>query len=356
LDRKHPSRFTPELRYPCDGPTVTSASLHPERSFCVAGLVFLDVVMVGLEHAPRPGEEQWVPECQMMPGGVAIQAVALARFGVSTTLVAQIGKDPAGGIVAEMLACEDVDTSYATPIERQSVTTSLAFDGDRAMTTFGAERVPPLSTLTVAPAGLICDMRTVEANRHTLRAWRQLPENVTDGSTLPKHEAPTWVLADVGWDPTGKWDPGDLSGLDLVDVFTPNAQEAMEYTRTESVEAAAHEIAKHVSTVVITLGAEGIFAISNGQEHRLPALSVPVVDPTGAGDSFAAGVSLGYSHRLPMKQSLSLGMLAGAFAVGQPGGSAFAPTLRELTAWSKTVDIPSELDLEFLDNLEDTKG
>ncbi|MGO1435251.1 MAG: carbohydrate kinase family protein [Canibacter sp.] len=331
------SQFTPDIRFPCDGPTITSAAVHPENSICVAGLVFLDVVMVGLQHAPRPGEEQWVPECQMMPGGVAIQAVSLARLGAPTTLVAQLGQDPAGGIVAEMLTCEDVDTTYATFSARQAVTTSLAFNGDRAMTTYGEEYVPPLSSVATPPAGLVCDMRTVKSNRDTLAAWRS-------GS------APTWVLADVGFDPVGVWNPEDISDLDMVDVFTPNAVEAMRYTRTQSIEDAARELSKNVMLVIITRGEDGIYARLRDEVIEMPAITeAPVVDPTGAGDSFAAGLCWSMLNGLPVRQGLALGTLAAAFSIGQPGGSAFSPTLQELIEWSHTVEIPPEINLEFLE-------
>ena len=327
-----PTRSSPHDGAP---PAITSAL--PERAVCVAGLVFLDVVMVGLTQGPRPGEEQWASDCQMMPGGVAIQAVALARLGVPTTLIAPLGNDPAGKIVREMLARENIDTSHATASARQAVTASLAFDGDRAMTTFSEEDVPPLTHLPTAPAGVICDMRTVQRNCEQLTRWR----TVTDAT-------PTWVLADVGWDPTGEWNRSALEGLDCVDVFTPNATEAMRYTRTDRVEDAARILAEQVPTVVITCGESGVYALSHGVEYRIPAFDVPVLDTTGAGDSFAAGLSWGYLHQLDTRSALTLGSLAGAFAVGQPGGSAFAPSLDHLRAWSRTIEVPEGVSVDFL--------
>ena len=71
------------------------------RPVCVAGPVFLDVVMSGLSHAPRPGEEQWVTGCAVAPGGSANQAVALARLGLPVTLCCDLGEDRAGDGVAQ---------------------------------------------------------------------------------------------------------------------------------------------------------------------------------------------------------------------------------------------------------------
>ena len=118
---------------------------------CVAGPVFLDVVMGGLQHAPRPGEEQWVSDCAVMPGGAANQAVALARLGAPTSLVTHLGEDDAGRLVQTMLERDGIDLSGAVRLPRQSVTTSLAFGGDRAMTTFGTDATPPLADLAAVP-------------------------------------------------------------------------------------------------------------------------------------------------------------------------------------------------------------
>src|SRR5699024_8197406 len=49
---------------------------------------------------------------------------------------------------------------------------------------------------------------------------------------LARHGA--LVFADIGYDETGRWDPADLAPLAHCHAFTPNAVEAMGYTRTDS--------------------------------------------------------------------------------------------------------------------------
>ena len=54
----------------------------------VATPAFLDLTFVGLEALPAPGEERFAGGLMRSPGGGAITAVAAARLGLQTALVA----------------------------------------------------------------------------------------------------------------------------------------------------------------------------------------------------------------------------------------------------------------------------
>ena len=60
---------------------------------------FLDLTFVGLEALPGPGEERYAGDLLRSPGGGAITAVAAARLGLRTALVAPLGTDLAGDFV-----------------------------------------------------------------------------------------------------------------------------------------------------------------------------------------------------------------------------------------------------------------
>lgn len=322
-----------------------AAKVPSDMRIYIAGPVFLDVVMSGLAHAPVPGEEQWVPHCDLMPGGSANQAVACARLGLPASLIAFLGMDGAGGLVRSRLLDEGVSLAFSTDIPRQSVTTSLFFDGDRAMTTFGTDAVPGLAGLE-APAALLADLRALADNRGAVRSWRAGGRGGTG--------VPTWVLADAGWDDSQRWDPMDLEALDAADVFAPNDVEARRYTRRDDAQSAARALAELVPGVVVTCGPRGVTAILDGQEIRLPAMPARVVDTTGAGDTFSAGLAWAHAHGLGPRAALSAASLAAACTVESPGGSASAPTAERLAQWTnlRRDDIPKEYDIQFLDLIE----
>ena len=74
----------------------------------VATPAFLDLTFVGLESLPAPGEERFAGELLRSPGGGAITAVAAARLGLQTALVAPLGNDLGGEYVRRELESEGV--------------------------------------------------------------------------------------------------------------------------------------------------------------------------------------------------------------------------------------------------------
>ncbi len=320
---------------------ITPGAEHP---VVAVGPVFLDVIMTGLTHAPRPGEEQWVSDCALMPGGAANQGVALARLGLPTALLCHLGLDAAGLLVRSMLTRERIDLGWAVDVERQNVTVSLAFDGDRAMTTVGRDDAPTLAALAQAgtvPAAVVTDQRTVTANTAVLTAWRS------------GHAHPC-VVSDVGWDPTGAWNPTDLDRLDLVDVFVPNEAEATRYTRTTTAEEAARALAGRVPLAVVTRGGDGVVACTGDEIVTLPAAPVRPVDTTGAGDSFTAGLVWALAQGLGLRAALSAGSVTASCTLTRPGGSANTPTPTEVAAHARSLDLAQVYDLSFLDLIDHT--
>src|SRR3954471_20191099 len=80
----------------------------------VATPAFIDVTYVGLEALPGPGEERFARDLLVSPGGGAITAIGAARLGLATALVARVGSDGPGALVARELERMGV----ALPAER----------------------------------------------------------------------------------------------------------------------------------------------------------------------------------------------------------------------------------------------
>jgi 2-dehydro-3-deoxygluconokinase len=89
---------------------------------------------------------------------------------------------------------------------------------------------------------------------------------------------------------------------------------------------------------VIKLGAEGAFALLDGQGYRQPAVPVTVHDSVGAGDAFAAGYLAELLAGEPPEQRLRTAVVLGAFAVATTGD------------WE---GLPRRSELELLDHHDD---
>lgn len=78
--------------------------------------------------------------------------------------------------------------------------------------------------------------------------------------------------------------------------------------------------ARHgVGIVAVTLGQDGALMAGSEGVLRLPAVEVPVISATGAGDSFLAGMIHALAQGRPEAEAFRLGMAAGAAAVLTPG-------------------------------------
>lgn len=67
--------------------------------------------------------------------------------------------------------------------------------------------------------------------------------------------------------------------------------------------------------LVVKDGARAATAFVGPDAHSVPALTVRVVEPVGAGDAFAAGFLSGLLRQLPVERSLRLGHLTAASAL-----------------------------------------
>ncbi|MEU4195972.1 carbohydrate kinase family protein [Kribbella sp. NPDC026611] len=295
----------------------------PALDVVVSGLVFEDLVL-GLPSAPRPGTEVWATDSHESPGGIANFAVALARLGLRTGMAAVFGADDLGDRVWRRLADDEgIDLTLSRRLAgwQTPLTVALAYDNDRALVTRGTSPLLSADELITTPPVA----RAVAAH---IGPW--------PNEWLAKAKAAgSVVFADVGWDPSEQWDPEVLNQLEHCDVFLPNAEEAMRYTRSGTPQQALRKLADQVPLVVVSNGAEGALALdaSTGEEVAVPAYPVPAADTTGAGDVFAAGFIAATLWELPLEQRVRFAALTAALSVTRLGGADAAPRWADLAAW-----------------------
>ena len=122
--------------------------------------------------------------------------------------------------------------------------------------------------------------------------------------------------------------------LALVDVFMPNAREAMLITGLSTVQGAVEQLAAWIDPIIVKDGANGVWIGHDGDVIHVRAIDAgPVIDTTGAGDCFNAGFLYGWVvERAPLSQAAVYGNICGGLSVTQVGG-ATAPTRAELLGW-----------------------
>ncbi|ARF61660.1 sugar kinase [Streptomyces violaceoruber] len=335
----------------------------PACDVFLTGTVFLDIIFTGLDSAPVRGTESWARGMGSSPGGVANMATALARLGLHTSLAAAFGDDHYGEYCWDALEQGegiDLSMSRTVPGWHSPVTVSMAYEGERTMVSHGHEAPPPTGTAGPAP---VTAPAPDPVFPHCPPRARAAVASLAPGRPEPWVAAAALggalIFADVGWDETGRWDLDALPDLAHCEAFLPNAEEAMRYTRTDCPRAAAHALAERVPLAVVTLGAEGAYAVDGrtGAAAEVPAIEVEALDPTGAGDVFVAGFVTGTLADWPLADRLAFAGLTAALSVQEFGGSLSAPGWAEIAAWwqlVRTCDRQAPAALEryaFLDDL-----
>ena len=109
-----------------------------------------------------------------------------------------------------------------------------------------------------------------------------------------------------------------LSSIEGAEVFIGNDYE-IELMSQITGESKA-ELLEKAKYVITTLGENGCQIATGHDVVNVPAPNViKVADPTGAGDSFRAGLLLGLSNGLGMETSVKLGSIAAVFCIEQYG-------------------------------------
>jgi adenosine kinase len=79
-------------------------------------------------------------------------------------------------------------------------------------------------------------------------------------------------------------------------------------------------LAREVKALVCTLGAKGSVILSAGERHEIPSVPAQaVVDPTGCGDAYRAGLLYGIAHGWDWPSTGRLGSVMGALKIAHRG-------------------------------------
>jgi adenosine kinase len=91
------------------------------------------------------------------------------------------------------------------------------------------------------------------------------------------------------------------------------------------------ELARGVEALVYTMGAKGSVILAGGQRHEIPCVEASdVVDPTGCGDAYRAGLLYGIARGWDWPSLGRLGAVMGAVKIAYRGAQNHKPTREEI--------------------------
>ena len=277
--------------------------------------------------AETPLDEPGIFEGPFPSGAPAIFAVAAARFGLDTGFIGCTGQDAFSRLLLHKFRSEGVDTS-ASQVAPGGQSTGVAFvaygkDGSREF----------VFHIRGSAAGFIRPEELAQTYFSRVR-WLHI-----SGSTLmlgsawqqAVRQAISWTRVcggSVSIDPNLRPDlmPDEEAAGILVpllrtaDLLFPTEAELLRLAPgTGSIESAAAQLAGPGALVVTKRGPDGCTVFGPNLRQDFAAYPVTEVDPTGAGDIFAAAFIAGIETGATIPQAARMANAAGAFAVTRRG-------------------------------------
>ena len=124
--------------------------------------------------------------------------------------------------------------------------------------------------------------------------------------------------------------------MELADLLIASEYFARTFTGEQDLDRALLKLAKYQAKVTgITLGAGGSIFLDNGEIRRFPIFPAPVVDTTGAGDSFHAGFAFKYLQTQDIAECARFASAVAAIKCGKLGARAGLPTLEQVETFLK---------------------
>ena len=273
----------------------------------VAGSYSLDLIFTGLPHLPRLGEDLLAREFAMIPGESYNSAVTMHRLGLRVGWAGDFGDDDFSRFALQEARREGLDDSlfvhHQRSLRRISIAASLP--EDRAFLTY-YDPEPRLPAILKA-------MASASARALYLPGLYYGPF-LDAGLQLARLKRMKVLMDGNMGEPVSLENAALHKAVSSVDLFLPNAREALCLTGLDDLAAALQVLGKLCPLVVVKDGAHGAYAIQKTQIYQAASLSLEPVDTTGAGDCFNAGFIKAWLDGRPVLECLRWGNIVGGLS------------------------------------------
>jgi ribokinase len=259
----------------------------------------------------------------LVPGGAAANTAAwLATVDVMVDLLAVVGADAAGAQRLAELEAAGVGCSAVRRVPGRATgnVIVLVHAGERS---FLCDRG---ANLALAPSDVEAALAAGPTSHVHLSGYVLLDEESRPAGRRALAAA-TAAGASTSVDAASatplRRASGFLEWVRGTDLLLANVEEARALLPAvaHDADALARELARFAGAAVVKLGVGGaVWADATGVVARAPAYpTAAVVDPTGAGDAFAAGLLAAWLADAPPAEALAAGARLGALAVSEVG-------------------------------------
>ncbi|RJX70940.1 ribokinase [Vibrio sinensis] len=277
---------------------------------------------------PRPGETLHGRRYQVIPGGKgANQAVAAARLKADIGFIAAVGDDSFGINIRENFIMDGMNIKGVKM--QPNCPTGIAMiqvcDSGENSICISGEANDLLSAQMIES-----ELEDIRQAQYLLMQLETPLDGIEKAAQVAK-ESDTVVVLNPA--PARALSDELLSN---VDIITPNETEAEVLTGVaviddESAQQAANILhQKGIETVMITLGAKGVWLSQKGVGKIIAGFRVTATDTTAAGDTFNGAFVTGLLEEMPLESAIKFAHAAAAISVTRFGAQTSIPTREEV--------------------------
>ncbi len=302
--------------------------MSPSPKITVVGSINMDLVF-RTPRIPVTGETITGHQFVQIAGGKgANQAVAAARQGANTTMIACVGDDAYGQQSLHGLQADQIKTNHISIIADCATGVAGIMVDDRAQNIIviapGANaKLSPQhieqarSAITEADL-LICQcetpLDTVEAAIHLAHAHGVK----VVFNPAPVIELPVGLLGKIDYLVVNETEAGQLSQIPVTDLRSAQS-------------ASSQLLSQGVRCVLLTMGEHGVCATEAAQpSEHFPALKVKAIDTTAAGDTFVGAFAHAIGQGLALHAAIEEAQYCAALTVTKLGAQSSIPNRTEL--------------------------
>lgn len=297
-----------------------------KKNLTVLGSINVDHV-ISVPYFAKPGETLSGENYHIAYGGKgANQAVAAVRLGANVAFIGCIGSDDIGNTMKNAFSQDGIDTTHIATIEQEM--TGMAF--------IQVAQSGENSIVIARGANAYLNEQIVQQNEVQIAQsdylLMQLETPVTAvelATNIAKKNGVKVILNPAPAQPLSN------NLLSKIDIITPNETEAeiltgVQVTNEQSAVKAAQVFhQKGIESVIITLGAKGVFFSRKGESKMIRGFQVQAVDTTAAGDTFNGGFVTALLEGQSFEEAIRFGQAAAAISVTRQGAQSSIPTKQE---------------------------
>ncbi|PKM52131.1 MAG: ribokinase [Firmicutes bacterium HGW-Firmicutes-7] len=283
-----------------------------------------------VKDIPLKGYTVEATSCMTATGGKgANQAVAAAHFGTQVGFIGAVGDDISSKMLLEVFDNAEIDRSHVLCIEKESSGSAIIFvddQGDNCIAVHsGANKCIPTGMKPDFTKGDIL-VTQFEINIDAISHYFKLAKSC--GVYTVINPSPYVSLSEEILDLTdmivaNESESSQMSGLKIRDVET-------------AITAGKKILQMGPSTVVITLGAQGVVLVNQDDSLHITGRSVNVVDTQGAGDAFLGTLLAQLAKNKTYQEAISIANLVASLCVEKHGSTQVSmPTIDEIERYIK---------------------